>query len=170
MMQTLHILTACSRPEGLAPIARALGVPMPTVALQWHVGFDLVCAHVGGQAVKNRLLDSISISDGWVWVCDDDNLPHPAMLAALPLLLHDDTPDGYLFAQDRGPQGYHAVAAPCVGRTDIAQLLIRRDAIGTHRIPESYDGDGQWIVNLYQQRALHQVADVPTYYNAQRWQ
>lgn len=158
-MTVLHIITACSRPEflpawaaDLAEAARGAGVD-----LRWHVAFDMERQHIGGQAVKNRILDSIS-GDGWVWIGDDDNTLDQAMLSAVAE--YDARPvDVVIFAQRRGQQ----LAPPCavLNRVDAAQFVARRSAIGSHRLPETYNGDGMLIAALaktarmvYDQRVL----------------
>ncbi|MBV6436744.1 MAG: hypothetical protein AELANPGJ_02011 [Anaerolineae bacterium] len=156
----LHILTACSRPDFLPAWAAELSaVSVPGVEIHRHVGFDLARRHVGGQAVKNALLDSIPADDaGWVWIGDDDNTLDPAMLAAVAE--YDARPvDVVIFAQRRGRQ----VAPPCavLNRVDAAQFVARRSAIGAHRLPEAYNGDGLLIAAIaktarmvYDQRVL----------------
>ena len=158
-MTVLHIITACSRPEflpalaaDLAEAARGAGVD-----LRWHVAFDMERQHIGGQAVKNRILDSIS-GDGWVWIGDDDNTLDQAMLSAVAE--YDARPvDVVISAQRRGQQ----LAPPCavLNRVDAAQFVARRSAIGSHRLPETYNGDGMLIAALaktarmvYDQRVL----------------
>lgn len=164
----LHILTACSRPGGLAPIADALGGAPPGLEVRWHVGFDLARCHIGGQTVKNTLLDGID--DGWVWVCDDDNLPAPGFLARLAVLLSDDAHDGYLFGQLR-PGGYVHAVPPALGVTDVAQVVLRRRAIGAHRLPAQYDGDGHWICAIWRDHPgrIALIDEALTLYNAQEW-
>ena len=144
----LHILTACSRPgflpawaAELAEAAKAQGID-----IRWHVGFDLACQHVGGQAVKNALLDSIPASDpGWVWIGDDDNALDPDMLAAVAQ--YDTRPvDAVIFAQRRGE--HVAQPSAVLNRVDAAQLVARRSAIGSHRLPLAYNGDGLLIGQL----------------------
>jgi len=148
----LHILTACSRPGNLPAWAAdlaAIAGEYPGVDLRWHVAFDLQRRHVGGQAVKNALLDSIPADDpGWVWIGDDDNALDTAMLEALAAYADRGDVDAVVFAQRR--HGY--IAAPCavVDEVDVAQLIARRRFIGDARIPACYNGDGQWIAALAQ--------------------
>ena len=162
MITPLHILTACSRPSGLTRLADALASAPACLAAQWHVGFDLACQHVGGQAVKNRLLDQVR--DGWVWVCDDDNLPVPGFFAYLAQAAPADL---LLFSQTRHGRMVHA-AAPRLDETDIAQAVIRRDTIGDTRLPEVYNGDGAWLMQVAAQTQSVALIDLPlTAYNAQ---
>lgn len=163
-MILLHVLTACSRPEGLPAISQALAAAPAGVTVRWHIGFDLARQHVGGQAVKNALLDDLT--DGWVWICDDDNLPASGFLDRLVELLGRDCA-GYLFGQMR-PGGAVPALPPAVGRTDVAQLVVRREAVGDLRIPEQYDGDGHWICQVWTQ-AMALIDEPLTGYNAQRW-
>lgn len=173
----LHILTACSRPERLPRLAQAIAQAAqdaPGVAVRWHVAFDLERRHVGGQAVKNQLLDSIPADDpGWVWICDDDNIPHPDFFPRLAALAAGEVMiGGYLFAQQRGPaEGGRVLpaAAPRVGYVDAAQLVARRAYIGGHRIPEAYDGDGAWILGMYLPFAVALWDEPLTLYNGADW-
>lgn len=140
----LHILTACSRPDFLPAWAAELAaVSVPGVEIHWHVGFDIARNHIGGQAVKNKLLDSIQADDpGWVWIGDDDNTLDPEMLAAVAE--YDARPvDAVIFAQRRGK----GIAQPCavLNMVDAAQLVARRSVIGSHRLPEAYNGDGMLV-------------------------
>lgn len=158
-MTVLHIITACSRPQFLPSWAAEIAEAAKTagVDLRWHVAFDCERKHVGGQDVKNRMLDAIA-GDGWVWIGDDDNVLDPAMLSAV--VEYDARPvDVVIFAQRRGQQ----IAPPCavVDRVDAAQFVARRSAIGNHRLPAKYNGDGLLIADLaktarmvYDQRAL----------------
>jgi hypothetical protein len=160
----LHILTACSRPSGLAAIAACLADAPPELRITWHVGYDLTRQHVGGQAVKNALLDGIG--DGWVWICDDDNTPAPGFFERLTQL---EPADLYLFGQQR-PEGYAAPTVPRVGQTDAAQAVVRRRVIGALRLPEVYDGDGKWICAVHAACGSAVLVNEPlTTYNAQRW-
>jgi len=159
----LHILTACSRPAGLPAIATALACAPRALGIQWHIAYDLFCEHIGGQAVKNRMLDSIA--DGWVWICDDDNTPTLAFLARLASLDPDDL---IIFGQQR-TDGYHAPAVPQIGATDAAQAVVSRRAIGDLRLPEVYDGDGRWLMAIHARLGHATLINEPlTTYNAQR--
>lgn len=162
----IHVLTACSRPEGLAPIGQTLAAAPDGLDVRWHVGYDLARQHVGGQAVKNRLLDDIS--DGYVWICDDDNLPAPGFLARLLTLPPAPL---YLFGQRRPAGRCQPALPPAVGQTDAAQLVAHISAIGGRRLPEQYDGDGHWITAVWAACGGGLLIDEPlTLYNAQRWQ
>lgn len=164
----LHILTACSRPSGLTRLADAIASAPACLQVVWHVGFDLDQQHIGGQAVKNRLLDDLTDAEyfvnGWVWFCDDDNLPVPGFFE---WLIQQDPADLLLFAQRR--QGRIVPAAyPRVDETDIAQAVIARTLIETCRIPEVYNGDGLFLVELAAQTSSIVLIDQPlTAYNAQ---
>jgi hypothetical protein len=161
----LHILTACSRPAGLAAIAAALAAAPPELRVTWHIGYDPTRQHVGGQAVKNALLDSIG--DGYIWICDDDNVPAPGFFERLARL---EPADLYLFGQQR-PEGYAAPTLPRVGQTDAAQAVVSRRAIGLLRLPECYDGDGRWLCAVHAACGSAVFVNEPlTRYNGQVWQ
>lgn len=161
----LHVLTACARPEFLPAFAAEMGdaAQLAGVDLRWHVAFDIGRQFVGGQAVKNRMLDSIPESDsGWVWIGDDDNRLEPAMLKAVAE--YDARPvDVVIFAQRRGKQ----IAPPCavVDRVDAAQFVARRSAIGAHRLPTKYNGDGLLIAAVAKTARMVYDARALTNYN-----
>lgn len=174
----LHVLTACSRIQTLTALGAALErAEIERIQLHWHVAFDLERRHVGGQAVKNRLLDQIPADDpGWVWICDDDNLPHPVFFRRLAQLWAEGQrvgmPDAYLFAQLRGPlEGGRILPArpPRAGYVDAAQLVARRSYIGDYRLPATYDGDGVWIEGLYVPGAVALIDEPITLYNGATW-
>lgn len=170
MVLTLHILTACSRPAGLSAIGQALGRGTSGIDVRWHIALDVERQYIGGQAVKNRLLDGVY--DGYVWVCDDDNLPHPAFFARLADLAAFDRPQAWVFSQAHQGEvvrrAHPGQMQP--GLVDIAQIVARRDAIGMLQIPEQYDGDGHWIATICQRSSVRYVDEPLTLYNAQRWQ
>lgn len=170
----LHVITACSRPERLPRLAAELGrAHAHGVDLRWHVGLDLDRRHVGGQAVKNRLLSGLARAEGWAWICDDDNLPHPAFLQRLPALAAaHPSAAGLLLAQDRGPHENRTLRPelpPRVGRVDAAQLVVRVGVAASVRIPETYDGDGHWIAQIAATVSIHPVDEVLTLWNGGDW-
>jgi hypothetical protein len=161
----LHVLTACARPEFLPAWAAEMAdaSQLAGIDLRWHVAFDIGRQYVGGQAVKNRMLDSIPGSDpGWVWIGDDDNKLEPAMLQAVAE--YDARPvDVVIFAQRRGSK----VAPPCavVDRVDAAQFVARRSAIGGHRLPNKYNGDGLLIAAIAKTARMGYDSRALTHYN-----
>ena len=54
-----------------------------------------------------------------------------------------------------------------VGLIDAGQAVLRRDFIGTRRIPETYAGDGLWLGDLLHGRDdVHYMPDVLSLHNA----
>lgn len=162
-MTVLHIITACSRPEFLPAWAAELAdaASRSHVDLRWHVAFDMERQHIGGQAVKNRILDTIT-GDGWVWIGDDDNTLDQAMLSVVAE--YDARPvDVVIFAQRRGKQ----ISPPSavLNRVDAAQFVARRSAIGAHRLPDAYNGDGMLIAALAKTARMVYDQRVVTNYN-----
>lgn len=143
----LHVVTAITRPENLPRICSSLsaGCVHARCDLVWHWRHDFEHAHVGGQKPKNDALDVIK--DGWVWFLDDDTLADariPSIVASF-----DDRVevDAFVVSQRRA-DGYVLAAGAehvRVGSIDIGQAIIRRSAIGTQRIPETYVGDGVFL-------------------------
>jgi hypothetical protein len=140
----LHVLTAVSRPENLGFVADSLAKATSGTRIEicWHWRLDLARQHIGGQAVKNAMLDTIT--DGWVWCLDDDTLAHEDVLRAFEVGPHHDA---FILSQRR-VTGRVLVAAPenvQVGEIDIGQAMLRREWIGDRRIPEDYNGDGMFL-------------------------
>ncbi len=140
----LHVITACSRPWNLQAVADSITeASCDPWQIDWHVVFDLAKTHVGGQGPKNRVLDQIT--DGWVFVLDDDTLMHPDLLTKAAEHIADV--DAIVVSQER-INGRVLHAAPTnlkVGRIDAGQALMRRDLIGLERFPEVYVGDGYFM-------------------------
>ena len=168
----LHILTAVTRPENLALLADSL-VDALHCGFQvcWHIIEDVERTAVGGQALKNRMLDASS--DGWVWVLDDDNLAHPQFFGALAELLaiHPEAGAFVVSQQLAGGSVRHAEAAAMqVNGVDIAQVVFKRNLIGDARLDLSYGGDGLLIEQLYRDNPAYFVfvSEVLCYYNRLR--
>ncbi len=147
----LHILTAITRPENLPALAASLtGALAHGVAVCWHWLADSEHAAIGGQALKNQMLDAIA--DGWVWVLDDDNTAHPDFFDVLSQAAREH-PDARAFVLSQELPGgtvRHADAAAMrVDHVDIAQVVLRRDLIGDARLDLSYGGDGMLIEQLH---------------------
>lgn len=140
----LHVLTACTRPLNLPRLAESLAV-WGEADLIWHIRFDPAHRHVGGQAVKNAMLEEIE--DGWVMFLDDDTIVHPKLWEVF--LQHQDR-DAIVVSQKHSVLDI-LVACPenvFVGGIDIGQVIIRRCAISETRIPETYAGDGQFLESI----------------------
>lgn len=142
----VNVLTAVSRPENLPEVARSLGAAAsraPEVSVAWRWRFDLQRAYVGGQAVKNHLLDEVPPGE-WVWMLDDDTTAHEDVLLTAACFQNYDA---IVFSQQRSTGG---VLAACrenvvVGGIDIGQAFLRRSVIGDHRLPENYNADGVFL-------------------------
>lgn len=159
----LNVLTAVSRPENLPRIAESLAtavVKAPNVKVCWRWGWDLERRHVGGQAVKNALLDDVE--DGWVWILDDDTLVHPDVLTVVQGY---ENAEAVVVAQQR-TDGRVLWGELVVGSIDVGQVFLRRHLIVDHRIPETYDGDGYWLIEVLEDARVKWVDDVLSLHNA----
>lgn len=141
----LHILTAVSRPRNIPKIAHSL-LAWGDADYEWHLRFDTDKQHIGGQAVKNAILDSIT--GGWVWFLDDDTLAHPKLYSRVAEVVGgDEQATAVVFEQERADGAFYPAAREniAVSRIDIGQAVVRRDLIGKARIPEEYAGDGYFL-------------------------
>ena len=141
----VHVLTAVSRPQNLPRLARSLAKGANGHEIVWHWRFDLNRTDVGGQAAKNAMLDEIQ--DGWVYVLDDDTLMHPRLLSKLT-----DDPEVRAIIVSQQRKHEQSLAATSdnlrVGHIDIGQALLRREMIGSERIPLLHFGDGLFLETL----------------------
>lgn len=160
----MHVLTACTRPHNLPLLAESLeAAACDPWEICWHIRFDPQLEHVGGQRLKNQMLDQIT--DGWVAFLDDDTTMHPELLQRVAFCMAGDA---VVVSQDRA-DGRHLKAARAnvrVGHIDIGQAVIRRSAIGDHRIPEHYEGDGRFLADVLAGLATVFVTDVLSHHNA----
>lgn len=140
----LHLLTACTRPENIARLGESIDAARrPGADIIWHLKQDSERAHVGGQAIKNALIERVA--DGWLTFLDDDNLLHPALVERLLMVTAEYHDAGLIVVSQRLPGGgYRHAREGCLAlnQIDAAQLIIRRDALGSLRLPETYAGDG----------------------------
>lgn len=137
MRWTLHVLTACTRPENLERVADSIFSSKPMfLDVHWHVRRDTEPA-VGGQRVKNEMLDNIS--EGWIVFLDDDTAMHPQLLQRLDDEINPNI-DLVFYAQQRNADVHMPLAKR--GLIDIGQVCVHRRRIGPLRIPDFYDGDG----------------------------
>lgn len=163
----IHVLTAVTRPENLADIGSSLqaAIVRSGADVVWHLRFDPEQQHIGGQQVKNELLDEIS--DGWIFVLDDDTLVHPELFTYL-----DPATNALVFSMQYGQNGilFADERNAKVGSIDIGQVILRRELIGYERIKPLYDGDGHLLQRLLHRRnaKVRYVPEVLTYYNAIR--
>jgi hypothetical protein len=147
----LHILTAVTRPENLPRLAESIAAASftPEWEIVWHLRFDPLKQNVGGHAIKNRMLDGIE--DGWCWILDDDTVMHPELLGRLDRVLTEQPGTWALVVSQTRRDGRYLEAAEGmvkVGYIDAGQVIMRRDFIGDHRIPTTYEGDGRWLSDL----------------------
>lgn len=168
----LHVLTAVTRPENLSAVAHTLARATATVAdieVVWHWRFDPGRQHVGGQHLKNEMLDRIH--DGWVWILDDDTVAHPALVQMLMRCVREMPDMQALVVSQARADGRTLRAAPenvRVGFIDAGQALLRRDLIGEERLPETYEGDGQLLERLLPAARVVYCDETLSLYNAIR--
>ncbi len=148
----INILTAVTRPDNLPQIEDSIDAAhgsAPAADVQWHTSMDPGRLHVGGQHLKNGLLDDIF--DGWVCILDDDTIMHPKFLKKVYRAHFNNPYAKAIVVSQKRTTGVVLQACPenmVVGKVDAGQVVLRRDFIGDMRIPETYAGDGEWIEAL----------------------
>lgn len=196
MGEQVHVITPSARPHNLPRIAAALQQSLGAVGpWHWWVVLDLpptslsilgIRELVGrmpnltiwfhhaptpgawGHPQRSAALDHIR--KGWVWTCDDDNVPHPAfgqrlaeLIAAHPLRY------AFVFDQQRR-DGRRLVAAPENLRpegVDTAQYVCHRSLIADERVRPVPADDGGFIQRIYQRspESFVFVNEALTYHN-----
>lgn len=187
---SLNIITPCSRPENLSRIWFYLNTRIPSFDVKWHVIFDGShvpsppevpgAVYVASESRRNQGSDQRNngleqISEGLVWFLDDDNIPHPDFDKALrECLASAPSADVYAFGQTNAWGIPIRLATPENMRksgVDMAQLVIRRDAIGGARFPSAnmYENDWEFFKSILEQSSgrIH-FGPVATIYNALR--
>lgn len=145
-METVHIITAISRPENIDKVCRTL-VPATmyckNTKFVWHWIFDIRRSGIAyAHQIKNQMVDDIQ--DGWVWILDDDTSVHPDIFLEFE---KDINCDAFVVCQKRA-DGRILIASPennRVDHIDSNQAIIRRSTIGDHRMTEDYAGDGYFL-------------------------
>jgi len=165
----LHLLTAVTRPENLPQIEASLA-PAADFGIEvvWHTQADPEHQSVGGQSIKNAMIEQID--DGWVYILDDDNLMHPHFWHTVAAAVAARPEAAMLVITQAHRNGWARIAHPAMLRptlVDAGQVVVRRDALGDLRIPEHYCGDGEWIAALGETLAGRIVfcTTPATYYN-----
>jgi hypothetical protein len=164
-----HILSACTRPHNLPALAESIeAAACEPWEVCWHIRFDSALEHVGGQRLKNQMIDQIT--DGWVCFLDDDTTMHPEFLRQMADAVTDA---GAVVVSQWRENGQVLVAARehlKVGSVDIGQAFIARALIGAHRIPEHYEGDGEFLAAVLRERdAVAFLPDILSRHNALDW-
>jgi hypothetical protein len=144
----LHVLTACTRPDNLPTLAVSLAEACcGPWEICWHLRLDPEQRHVGGQRLKNDMLDQVS--DGWVCFLDDDTTIDPRFLQLVDELRRDGATAVVVSQQRENGAVLPASRANLhVGSIDIGQAIIHRGLIGNWRIPLSYEGDGVFLASV----------------------
>lgn len=162
----LTVITPCSRPMNLRAMLPGIMECRSTLEVRWLIVHDRPRPHeemptwveqhcheaanpIAGKAQLNFALDLIS--DGWVWVLDDDNLVYPNFGHLLhDMMLAHSQAKGFVFPQVHR-DGIRAAAPHLMKEcsVDQAQFVVRRDFIGSRRYPLRYTGDGAFAEQLY---------------------
>jgi len=158
-----HVLTAVSRPENLSAIGASIATAakrIPRHQVTWHCRFDTGRMHVGGQYLKNQMLDDID--DGWVVILDDDTLMHKQFFVRVASTLTQQPELSGIVVSQKRTTGQLLIAHPdnvAVGEIDAGQAILKRSLIADERLPTNYAGDGIWLETLL--RGRNDIAYLP---------
>lgn len=151
----ITIVTPCSRPNNLSAMASSIQSGRKLFNLIWMVILD-GGEHpnsVFGNQQRNDALNTIT--SGWVYFLDDDNLIHPDFFSILlDAIKEQPNVQGFAFDQIMQNGKIRLLASPDtmhVGHIDMAQVCMRRKLIGDIRFyPSRYESDGIFIEAIYQ--------------------
>lgn len=176
-MNTIHILTRCSRPNNLLKVADSIPKKDDIV---WHVIFDSTRLKdidvdlltklqdynprvyfeysQGGDYLYPQMSKIIknNIKSGWVYSLDDDNILHEDFYEKITNSI-DSSIDGIVFNQHVGGKDFTGVdvryAKPenmKVRQIDLAQFVLNRRVFDRVEFEGGYDADGRFIESVYE--------------------
>ena len=197
-METINIITRCSRLNNLLEISDSV-FNTDRFKINWYVVFDrnivekidvdllLKLQSLGvnisfehsiqgdhGHQMINHVIDSIT--EGWVYILDDDNIIHPDFYERLfDTIETNSDKGGIIFHQKIGGIDftgqdirYSSPDTVKVSKIDMAQFFLHRDLIGEYRLPMGhYVGDGMFIESLYEKKSdsFIFIDEILCYYN-----
>lgn len=197
-MVNLNIITRCTRFTKIREIYSSFENNSKLFKLNWYVLFDLtnlieistdILSFLNpiaimrfydsqdgdfGHDMINKTIDEIT--DGLIYVLDDDNILHPNFIPLLEnWFTNHPHKDGIIFSQKIGGIDFTGedlrIASPenvKVSKIDMAQFCMKRELYGNHRIPKNmYVGDGVLIEEIYNNNVdrFWIVDEIACYYN-----
>jgi len=176
----INVITRCTRPQNLLTISKTIFTDL--FEISWYILFDTTIlkdidvsllmdiSNIGakikflksdpnsfGYNMINEVLDEIT--DGWVYILDDDNIIHPDFYNALSeieehelygVLVFNQKVDGKDFTKldirEAKPENMK------VGSIDIAQVLIDIGIYSKYIFNNSYTADGELVEKLWKER------------------
>lgn len=166
---TLHVITRYSREGSLQSLSDSLSIGPRFFNIIWHIVADgrkitecekmqshirrdfSVCPMKDSDVMGAQLNQALDeISDGWVWVLDDDNLVHPDFFRELfRCIINHEGKSAFAFAQDTAG-GVRSVGPETMKECSIdqAQFVIHRTLIGDDRYAQRYTADGEFAERL----------------------
>jgi hypothetical protein len=185
-MNSISIITACSRPQNLDLLKESITFPC-----DWYIIYDSEkierifeegWIHTynlkGGVSGYNQKNYGLSLVDGgWVYFLDDDNVLHPKFfdLFSIYTKLYPEK-SAFVFNQQCSPDEKDVRwAIPSNVQTykiDQAQWIVKRELIGFYRFGDRYESDGDFITTLHEQHSTRfgYLLTVMSYYNYLKWE
>lgn len=156
MVERVHIVMPCSRPENLEQIARSIrNVEAHPFEVRWHVLLQGPEADPFGVNKTNEAIDAIR--DGWIWCFADDSLVHPSMFRRLgEITAEQPCAQAVVFSQERHDYLGILHAAPenvRIGAISGDQVVMRRALYGETRYDyqtHKHCCDGALLTAIYQ--------------------
>jgi len=174
-----NIITRCSRTKNLLKVKDSIFNQSSNVI--WFIYFDtFILKDIDAELLSELQSDKIklffkksipgdyghqfindainNISNGWVYILDDDNILHEDFFSNLTTKIKENpNKKAFIFDQKVGGKDFSGVdirvANPenvKVGHIDMAQFLLKRDLIGEMRLKlGEYKADGYFIEDVY---------------------
>ena len=174
-----NIITRCSRTKNLLKVKDSIFNQSSNVI--WFIYFDtFILKDIDAELLSELQSDKIklffkksipgdyghqfindainNISNGWVYILDDDNILHEDFFSNLTTKIKENSnKKAFIFDQKVGGKDFSGVdirvANPenvKVGHIDMAQFLLKRDLIGEMRLKlGEYKADGYFIEDVY---------------------
>lgn len=183
-METLHVITPCSRfillHDLLENFMKQFSRDPLAFRVRWHIAFQHASDLDPCGAMKNNEMLELIPAKDWVWILDDDNTVHPYFFLMLQnLFLHYsgvNEKKAFVFSQNRadglGPVLSARPENMRPGGVDTAQMVFKKEILGPLRFcddPKMPDGIlYEKLFQLHGENAFVFLPDAVVNYNGNR--
>lgn len=171
---SIRIITACSRPENLKQLYDSIRFEMIHA---WYIVYDTSKAKCTKQFANNQKVVELEcntkgvcghpqinhalniITEGYIYVLDDDNIMHPNFWTIVPQF---DGENVYTFDQIRMPGDKLLLGNSITyGYIDTAQFVVPRHRVSTVRWPEQMRGGDYAFISAIKRNNPHNFKYIP---------